>query len=43
MESLRRYSVSIKDIPKDELESTLNVLIRSFNVISVVIRRKGRI
>ena len=38
---LNRFSVSVKDIPEDELESALRVLTRSFNICSMVIRRRG--
>ena len=38
---LKRFSVSVKDIPEDELESALRVLTRSFNICSMLITKKG--
>ena len=41
MADLRRFSVSVKDIPKDELETALRVLTRSFNICSMLVTKKG--
>lgn len=39
---LNRFSVSVKDIPKEELETALCVLLRSFNVCSLLIQKHSR-
>ena len=36
-----RLKISVKGLSKYELESTLRVLVRSFNVNSVVVRKSG--
>ena len=41
MSGLKRFSVSVKNIPEDELETALRVLTRSFNICSMVIRKSG--
>ena len=40
--SLKRFSVSLKGVPKDEVENALGTLLNSFNVVSVVIRKQAR-
>ena len=41
MSTVSCFSVSVKDIPEDELETALRVLTRSFNICSMVIRKSG--
>jgi len=41
MAGLKRFSVSVKGIPKDEVENALEMLLNSFNVVSVVIRKQA--
>ena len=41
MSNLKRFSVSISNVPEDELETALRVLTRSFNICSMVIRKRG--
>jgi hypothetical protein len=33
--------VSLRGVPQDQVEITLRVLLRSFNVVSIVIKRRG--
>jgi len=40
--SLKRFSVSLKGVPKDEVDSALETLLNSFEVVSVVIRKQSR-
>ena len=38
MGDIKRFSVSLKGVPKDELEVALRVLTRSFEVLAVAVR-----
>jgi len=38
----KRFSVKVKGIPKDEVDSALETLLNSFEVVSVVIRKQSR-
>jgi len=42
MGDIKRFSVSLKGVPKDEVENALGTLLNSFNVVSVVIRKQAR-
>lgn len=35
------FKLSLKGIPQDEVDTALRVLLRSFNVISIIIRKSG--
>jgi len=41
MSNISCFSVSVEDIPDDELETALRVLTRSFNIFSMLITKKG--
>lgn len=42
MSNIKRVSIKVKGIAPNELESALSVLLRSFEVQSIIIRKHGR-
>ena len=38
---LKRFSVSLQGVPEEEVDNALQTLLKSFNCISLVVRRRG--